>query len=117
VWLIRPEQMRVFEEAALAGFEQRAVAHLQRALPDRCAALGPSAVLHSVRRAITKARGYGITSELDVLTFLNLTYLLGFDFDAEPRFAWATERLKAADVQPAVRLRLILDRAAREVLP
>ncbi|HEY3820372.1 MAG TPA: hypothetical protein VGL81_24575 [Polyangiaceae bacterium] len=117
MWLIRAEQLRAFEDVALARFERDAVAHLHRALPERCTTLGPSAVARSVRRAIIKARGYGITSELDVLKFLNLMYLLDFDFDTDPRFAWAADRLNAEDVEPSVRLQLILDRATRELAP
>ena len=107
----------MLEDAALADFERRAVEHLHRTLPAQCAALGRPAVRDSVRDAIAKARGYGIKSEADVLSYLNLMYLLGFDFESQPRFAWANELLQATDVQAASRLTLLRNRAMREIFP
>lgn len=107
----------MLEDAALVDFERRAVAHLERCMPDRCERLGPVAVRASVREAIAKARTYRIESELDVLRLLNVMYVLGFDFETYPRYAWAAELLQDTQVQASSRLEIILDRAKRELFP
>ena len=40
----------------------------------------------SVLFAKSKAAGYGIESWTDVLGYLNVMYILGFDFDEDPRY-------------------------------
>ena len=107
--------MDAFEAVARAEFERRAVAHLQRTLPERCAAMGPAAVLASVRDAIARAARYGVTAEVDVLTFLNVMYMLDFAFDTDPRFPWAREWLRDGELQGGVKARLVFERARREL--
>ncbi|MGD0524213.1 MAG: hypothetical protein ABSE49_03660 [Polyangiaceae bacterium] len=115
--VIRREQLDVFEEAARAHFVRRAVEHLQRTLPAHCASMTPGALRASARHAVTRARSYGITAEVDVLTYLNVMYMLGFEFDTDPRFSWASEWLREPEVQGHAKVRLVFERARRELFP
>ena len=60
------------------------------------ASMTPAALRASVRHAMTRSEAYGVTAEVDVLTYLNVMYMLGFEFDADPRFADAHFNLAMA---------------------
>ena len=113
--MVRREQLDALEEAARADFERRAVDHLRRTLPGRCASMTPAALRASVRHAMTRSEAYGVTAEVDVLNYLNVMYMLGFEFDADPRFAWASEWLREPGVQGHSKMRVVFERARREL--
>jgi len=85
--------MRVFSKVNVKTFQEHAIAHLEKVLPERCAQAGPQSVRESVETAFQKARGYGLKTELDILRYLNLMYVLGFGFDTDSRYPWAHEIL------------------------
>jgi hypothetical protein len=61
-----------------------------------------------VREAIARAAAYGLCSEHDVMRFLELMYLLGFEFDADRTIA---EMLCTGDATPTERLDRVWARA------
>lgn len=85
--IIRAEQMRAFEEAAVRRFAERAADFLERRFPERCRELGREAVLRTVHAVTSKAESYDLVSEVDVISFLRLMYRLGHELD--PDAAWA----------------------------
>jgi hypothetical protein len=92
VLIIRAEQMRAFEEAALRRFAQRAADFLERRFPERCQKLGRAAVLRSVHAVAANARAYDLASEVDVIDFLRLMYRLGHELDPDAAWEWARAR-------------------------
>lgn len=85
--VIRNEQLQAFVPQLEEAFIARAIAHVRSAFPDRCAALGSADVTQSVVSATRKARGFGLSREVDILRYLNLMFTFGVDFDTLP---WAT---------------------------
>jgi hypothetical protein len=111
VLVIRKEQMVVFEQFAIGNFARRAAQHLQESLPDECTDMGSAALMQTVRAGVRRALAYGLEQELDVLRFLNLMFLLDFNFDTDPRYAWATELLRDTEIAPSARMAVVYDAA------
>jgi hypothetical protein len=88
------------------GFIAKAVKHLHESLPEECAARGDSAVRESARLAVEKGRRYGLDEEYDYLRFLNLMYVLGFDFD---RLPWASGLLENPKIRPRRKMDMVIE--------
>ncbi len=73
--------------------------------------LGREGCEQRVRRAMDAARRFGISLDVDVLRFLNLTFALGEDFYVPPAGAWAVRILERSELSPALRLQMLMDRA------
>jgi len=113
VLTIRKQQLQVFEQHALAHFEERALAHLRSAIPVDYARVGETAARHSIRSALRKSKLYGFTNEFEVLTFLNLMYLVGLDFDEDPAHPWARDILTDPRLGTRVKISRLLARVKR----
>jgi hypothetical protein len=115
MFVIRDAQLAVFAEDRLRRFAERAEAHLRRVLPDRCRELGDDAVRASVQKAIAKAGAYGLESEYEILTYLNVMHILGFAFDEDPQYSRAREALTDRDTQAHARAQLLMQLALEEI--
>jgi hypothetical protein len=114
---IREEHMAIFEERERELFEKRVVSHLERIWPARCGSLGSPAVLAVVRAGMGSSRRYGIVAELDVVRYIDLAFLLGPNFDRDPRLAWAGESLSNAALRPREKLDRVYARLRAELQP
>jgi hypothetical protein len=85
--------MRAFSQAQKESFEVRAFAYLRQWHATDLKPLDDAALNAFIRRGIIKARGYGITREIDVLRFLEIMVTLGPDFDTSPQLGWTKECL------------------------
>lgn len=52
----------------------------------------------AIRHGVKRALAYGIGTERDAAKFVSLTFVLGRDFDRDPRLPWAREILDGARV-------------------
>jgi hypothetical protein len=111
VLVIRNAQLEAMRRARETQFVDRAVAHLRRTVPDRCAALGERRTRSSVALAMRKARRYQLVGERDILRYLNVMYWLGFSFDSDPAHAWVREQLSDPRLFPTERMQLVSRRA------
>lgn len=109
--VIRDAQMQAFREAQVRRFENDAVQHLERVLPDRCREMGAGAVRESVQLAIRQTQVYGLDREYDVLRYLHCMCVLGFGFDQDPRYPWAKELLTKPGLRSERKMDLVTDRA------
>jgi hypothetical protein len=110
VLIIRDAQISALAEPGIRRFRERAVLHLRTAVPETCAALGEDAVQASVDLALRKSREYGFREERDIVGYLNLMYLLGFDFDTDPRYAWTRDVLRATAAPGRWRMECLTER-------
>ena len=108
--VIRNEQMVVFRGIAEAEFCERAANYLRQIIPEVCAAMTPEQVLESVRFALARCRSLGSDREVDVLQYLNLMYVFGFQFEQLP---WAT-RILTSSLHPQARMKWLCDQALYE---
>jgi hypothetical protein len=84
-WTIRPEQHAEFKRAAEASFVDRTIGFLREKLPDQTATLSPELLRQRVEIGIARARGYGITWQSSMLTFVTLMFEIAPNFDEHPR--------------------------------
>ncbi|MBK9171152.1 MAG: hypothetical protein IPM24_27350 [Bryobacterales bacterium] len=106
--VIRKEQMGVFEEAALAGFERRLQEHVREAFPKHSGMLGEEGVARVVKCAMENARSHRITLEGGIQLYTDLTLLLGSGFATDPQIPWAGAILTSPD-EENVRLDRLFD--------
>ena len=106
--VIRDAQMAVFGRIAEAAFCERAVAYLQRTIPEVCAGMTHEHLLESVKYAVARCRSLGTEREIDVLRYLNLMYVFGFQFE---RLPWAERILARTSMHPRARMKWLSDHA------
>lgn len=111
--VIREQQMQVLRAARQRAFEQSTVEHVRRRFPAACAALGDTATHDQVHTAVQRALDHGMTSPADVRGYVDLTFLLGPDFDRSGRYSWAEELLADHRFTPEVKIGLLTQLAAQ----
>lgn len=90
---IRPEQYSALADTWLV---EQIADHLAEFLPDYHATLRPAALRERIREGVERARGYGIDDGPGLCLFVDLTFLFGSDFTAEPWAATILEDPKLA---------------------
>jgi hypothetical protein len=95
--LIRAQQMQAFEQASMARFERRMVAHLRQLAPKHCKAVGEAGLRQVVRVGFARAKDHGFTKRGPVKLYLDLMIMLGSDFDSDPQYPWAAALLDDPD--------------------
>jgi hypothetical protein len=78
---LRKEHLDAFEAQVVRLFTSRVVAHVKAVWPPECAELGDPAVAEMVRSAVQRAAALGLSSEYDVVRFVDLAFVLAKDFD------------------------------------
>ena len=113
--MIRDAQMKVFALHRQQACE-RALADMARDhWPDVCRELGDQGTLQAVRRAVLRARSHGLTSLAAMAGYLNLCFLLGDSFDADPDLPWVAHFLNDTTMRPEARVRRLCDYAVRRL--
>jgi hypothetical protein len=105
---IRKEQEDVFRQRALADFESRAIKHLRRDLGEQTAPFDDHELRRRVHEGITRAGSYGLTTEKQVMCFVDVTFLLGESFDAASDNTWVSQVLRNSMVSAGDRANLLL---------
>jgi hypothetical protein len=82
---------------------------------DEFADLTAGEVQEIVEDAVERAAHYGFVRDVDVGRFVNLTVLLGDEFDEDPEMTWAAEILRNTALHPQHKLDLLLERGIAEV--
>src|ERR1041384_3496830 len=91
---IRPDQIAVFEQAALQNFEDRMLAHLKNFAPNHSKTLREDEVRVVIRHGMKQAESHGFTSERSLRIYTELMLMLGAGFDSDPQLQWVAELLK-----------------------
>jgi hypothetical protein len=95
---INQSQMRVFEQAAVRGFENRMLEYLRTFSPRHFKILTEDEILEVIRHGMKKAQSHGFTSERSLRIFTELMLILGSGFDEDVQMPWAAEMLGDEDV-------------------
>lgn len=112
--LVRRQQIDSLNQAELRKFEDRAYQSLQRHWPDDVAARGEPAARESIRTGIERAKTYGIETERDVLSYINLMYLYGDGFDQDPRVPWAGRILRDPKLAPGAKIDRLVEETGKK---
>jgi hypothetical protein len=106
---IRDEQMEALQEAAMRSFEQRMVLHLRQFFPEECRRAGEMRTLAAIRQGVQRAQAYGIESEIDVVRYIDISVVLGLDFDSGKRYPWARQILEDGEMDGSEKINALLD--------
>lgn len=74
--------------------ENKTISLLRRIWPEKCRALGTSALNNLIRYGTESAQRYQITGQRGVALYTVLMFMLGSGFDTDPQFPWAATVLK-----------------------
>ena len=78
---------------AHAMFESWMVRHLAEFFAEETAGLSVASVRSRIRDAVQRARGHGFVSESQWCRYVDLSFILGPEFDRDPNLPWASEIL------------------------
>lgn len=105
---IRKEQTEVFRQHAMADFEARAIQHLRRDLSEQTAPFSDDDLRRRVHESIPRAGEYGLTTQKQIMCFVDVSFLLGERFDTDPQYAWSGELLRSTKLSPGDKANLLL---------
>ena len=94
--IIRNTQLQVFGEQQSTQFIDAVFSHLERCFPGKLETLGEARARDVIRRGIDRAKGHGFTTQRLVCRFIDLTLVLGVEFDKD--LHWAVEILQRRDL-------------------
>lgn len=93
---------------------QAEVARIDSALPEVTAEMDPGDVVQSVHLALRKGEQYGLKEWADISRYLDVMYILGFDFDEDSRYGWAKQKLEAKEISGRERMDQVIELALAE---
>ena len=112
---VRDAQVRAFDEALDPGGSSALVARAREAWPNQAARLGDEGVRAHVEEAAAAAQRHGFQERSHVWSYVNVTLALGLGFVEDPRYPWASTLLGRAELPPAAKSELLVQRT-QEVL-
>jgi hypothetical protein len=80
-WTIRPEQYQEFTRLAETSFVDRGIKFLREKVPNEVNPLPAELLRERVEFCVNRAKGYGITWQSSLLTFVTLMFEVGPGFD------------------------------------
>jgi hypothetical protein len=112
---LRKDQMDTMASRCQNDFEQRLLRHLRKTFPNETREMSDPSLLERTRSSVKKAGEYGIEMEYDVVRFVDLTFLLGADFDSSPETPWVGEILDDKALTGAQKTDLLWNRIQEDL--
>jgi hypothetical protein len=110
VWQVRPEQYKALGGSAQRDFERRLWQHVTHQFPQKCAELGENRALELIQHGLKMAAAYQFYREADLAGFVELMFVLGWNFDRDPELPQVSALLQDPTiVDPAAKLSRIAD--------
>lgn len=111
---LRKEHLKAFDTQAVSLFGLRVTAHVKAVWAAECAELGDDAVAETVRNSIQRAAAIGLSSEHDVVRYVDLSFILAGDLDTNPLAAWTKPILADRKLAPGARMDRLYQRMEEE---
>jgi len=111
---LRKEHLDAFETQVVTLFTLRVVAHVKAVWPAECGELGDAAVADIVRTAIQRAAALGLSSEYDIVRFVDLGLILAKDFETNPLSMWTRSILSDRTLAPGAKIDRLYQRMEAE---
>jgi hypothetical protein len=111
---LRKEHLDAFEAQVVSLFAARVVAHVKAVWPAESGELGDSAVTDIVRTTVQRAASLGLLSELDVVRFVDLSFILATNFETNPLAGWTRSILADRSLAPVAKLDRLYQRMEEE---
>jgi hypothetical protein len=104
---LRKEHLDAFEAQVVKLFAERLQVHLKAVWPAECKDLGDGGLAELVPKAIQRAAALGLSSEFDVVRFVDLYFLLGLEFETNPLAGWTRPILGDPALRPTARMDML----------
>lgn len=101
---LRSQHLAAFEAHVVNQFTTRVLAHVKAVWPAECDGLGEPTVGELVRDGIKRAAALGLTSECDIVRYVDLTFILVKDFETNPLSMWTRPILADRSLAPTAKL-------------
>src|SRR5438105_4702286 len=111
---LRQSHLDAFEAHVVNLFTARVAAHLKAVWPAECEELGEHALDEWARGTIRRAAALGLSSEYDVVRFVDLTFILTPDFDSNRLLGWTRPILADRTLLPSAKLDRLYQRMDEE---
>jgi hypothetical protein len=111
---LRKEHLAAFEAHVVNLFVSRVLAHAKAVWQAECSELEEPVLSGIVRGAIQRGSALGLTTELDLVRFVDLSFLLGKDFETNPLAGWTRPILADRMVPPRGKLDRLYQRMDEE---
>ncbi len=92
---LREEHLNAFAGAAYDAFEDGVLRQLREVFPDKVRAFPDEDIRGRISACIPRAGVYGLTTQYQVMCFIDATYLLGEQFDGDPQYPSIRELLSS----------------------
>jgi len=111
---LRKEHLEAFEAQAISLFANRVLAHVKAVWPEESAEFEDSVLRPVVNTAIHRAGMLGLSSEYDIVRFVDLCFILAADFETNPLSMWTRAILIDKTLAPTAKVDRIYQRMQDE---
>lgn len=111
---LRKEHLAAFEAHVVNLFISRVTAHVKAVWPEECAEMGDPAVAEIVRNGIQRGSALGLSTEFDLVRYVDLSFLLTKDFENNPLAIWTRPILTDRLLAPRMKLERLYQRMDEE---
>lgn len=117
VLLIRTEQQAVLSSAAVQQFKQRAIQHVASCWPREYHDRGPQEIARAVDKAVEHGPRMGLSTERDIIRYLDVFLLLKTDNQQAASQTWIQEIWEEPGLTPSEKVGLMWRKAKRVCSP
>ena len=111
---LRKEHLAAFEAHVVNLFISRVTAHVKAVWAEECAELGDPAVAEIVRGAIQRGAALGLSTEHELVRYVDLSFILAKDFESNPLALWVRAILVDKMLTPQSKLDRLYQRMEEE---
>ena len=111
---LRKEHLAAFENHVVNLFLARVTAHVKAVWPGESAELGDVALAEMVRAAVQRGSALGLSTELDLVRYVDLSFILTRDFETHPLAGWTRGILADRLLSPRMKLDRLYQRMDEE---
>ena len=111
---LRKEHLTAFEAHVVSLFLARVTAHVKTVWPGECSELGDVALGEIIRAAVQRGATLGLSTEHDLVRYVDLSFILTKEFETNPMAGWARAILSDRLLSPRMKLDRLYQRMDEE---
>jgi hypothetical protein len=106
---VRSAQVKALAQESRIRFAKNATAYIRAAYTEQALGQNAPELAGFIDQGIQMATAFGITSEVDVIRFLEVLLVTGADFEDSAEYNWVADYLRE-DIRPEARLDNVVQR-------
>jgi len=111
---LRKEHLAAFEAHVVSLFIARVSTHVKEVWPAECEDMGDATLKEIVRNAIQRGSALGLSTEHDLVRYVDLSFALARDFETSPLAMWTRPILADRSLVPRMKLERLYQRMHEE---